>query len=275
MHSFQNPLISIITVCYNSEKTIEKTLNSVLNQTYENYQYIVVDGKSTDKTLEIIDKYRTLFKEKLLVISEKDTGIYNAINKGIRKSKGKIIGILNSDDYYSIDTLEIVANKYEKEKYPFLIIFGNMMRVSSSGKEIYTYHFTEKQIKQKQCFGHPSMFAARAVYDRIGLYDETYKLAADGEWQYRAYEDNIIRYLLCSEIFNHMCEGGASDNRKYRWKWFHERVRMKKIYKKESILKIYWQEFKSVIRTDIKAIIPRNFEKYFYKIKYNGIKKYE
>lgn len=267
---FINPLISIITVCFNSEKTIKKTLDSVLRQTYQNYEYIIIDGKSTDDTMKIVESYLPLFDGKLRYISEKDTGIYNAMNKGINLCKGKVIGILNSDDYYSINTLQLVAEKYQKEKYPFIIINGDMERVDKNDNVIFRYSFSKKLIENKTCFGHPSMFAAKAVYDRIGTYDETYKLAADGEWQYRAHDDSKIKYVLVPEVFNHMREGGASDAFKYRWAWFKERSRMKIEHNKASRLVIYWQEFKSVIRTDIKNMLPASLQTKMYEMRYKN-----
>ncbi len=268
MNPYKDPLISVITVCYNSAKTIEATLQSVLAQTYENYEYLIIDGKSTDNTLEIIERYRGAFGDRLRVVSEKDTGIYNAMNKGIRLAKGAMIGIINSDDYYAPDTLSMVAQRYEQEQYPLLVVNGDMVRVSETGETIYVYHFHERQVDAKSCFGHPSMFAAKAVYDKIGLYDESYKLAADGDWQYRAHEDPEVRYVLTHQVFNHMREGGASDNPKYRWKWFRERSRMKKEHNRGPLWKIYWQEFKSVIRTDIKAIMPDNMKSALYRMRY-------
>ena len=100
--------ISIITVCYNSEKNIKDTLESVLKQTYKNYEYILVDGKSQDNTLKIIKKYEKKFKGKLKYISENDKGIYDAMNKGIKLSTGDIVGLINSDD--------ILANSFVFEK---------------------------------------------------------------------------------------------------------------------------------------------------------------
>lgn len=267
---YENPLISIVTVCYNSEKTIEKTLQSVLCQTYCNYEYIIIDGKSTDRTVEIIESYIEKFDGRLKYISEKDTGIYNAMNKGIKRCNGVLIGILNSDDYYGNDTLELVAKKYAEEEYRLIIINGDMERVDENDNVVFRYRFSEEQVKSKTCFGHPSMFAAKAVYDKIGLYDETYKLAADGEWQYRAHETPEVKYVLVHEVFNHMREGGASDNFKYRWKWFKERARMQIEHHRGTKIVIYWRELKKVIRTDIKSIMPKAMMRKAYRIRYKN-----
>ena len=104
-----NMKISIITVCYNSEKTIKNTIDSVLSQTYKNYEYIIIDGKSTDNTVNLIKKYQKKFDNKLKYISEKDNGIYDAMNKGVLRAIGGIIGIVNSDDWLEPKALDIVA----------------------------------------------------------------------------------------------------------------------------------------------------------------------
>lgn len=262
------PKISVVTVCFNSGKTIENTIKSMLAQTYNNFEYWIIDGTSKDNTIQIIQRYESLFCGKLRYISERDSGIYNAINKGIRLCTGDMVGILNSDDYYSPDTLEIVAGKYVELGMETFILIGNMMRVSQSGEPIYTYRFKQSQVESKSCFGHPSMFAAKKVYDLIGLYDESFKLAADGEWQYRALENEHVSCVLCSSVFNHMREGGASDNYKNRWKWFRERVRMKQMHGRGSDFTIYLQEFFSLIRTDIKTILPSKLSACIYKIRY-------
>ena len=115
------PLISIITVCLNSEYTIEKTIQSVLKQNYDNIEYIVIDGNSNDRTLEIIKKYEGSID---LWISEKDGGIFNAINKGIKVCSGDIIGILNSDDLLTEDALSLVKKYFENDKIDF--VFGSV-----------------------------------------------------------------------------------------------------------------------------------------------------
>ena len=109
----QKTLVSIITVCWNSEKYIRDTIESVLNQTYKNIQYIIIDGKSTDKTLSIIDEYKERFGDRLTLVSEKDSGIYNAMNKGLALVKGELVGIINSDDYYELDAVEKMVEQYK------------------------------------------------------------------------------------------------------------------------------------------------------------------
>ena len=266
----KRPLISIVTACLNSEKTIRTTIESVLNQTYDNYEYVIKDGGSKDSTLDIAREYEEAFGGRLRIVQQKDKCMYEAMNQGIQMTTGDIVGIINSDDYYSPDTLARVATLYEEADTELLVVIGDMERVSEEGKLIYRYHFTQKMVDAKSCFGHPSMFAARAVYDKIGLYDTTYKLAADGDWQYRAMEDDEVKVVLCPEVFNHMREGGASDNPKYRWLWFKERSRMQLEHKRGSKWKIYWKEFKKVIKTDIKAMIPERFKEQSYKMRYRG-----
>ena len=110
-------LTSIITVCYNSEKTIKRTMDSVLAQTVAPYEYIIIDGKSTDGTLNIIEEYRPLFSAKgikLVLTSEEDEGIYDAMNKGIDKAEGDIVGIINSDDYYEPEAVEVMEDTFKK-----------------------------------------------------------------------------------------------------------------------------------------------------------------
>lgn len=266
----QYPLISIVTVCLNSGKTIRTTIESVLNQTYQNYEYIIKDGGSKDNTLEIAKEYEDIFAGRLHIIQQKDKCMYEAMNQGIGVCSGELIGIINSDDYYSPDTLEKVAKVYENSETELLVVIGDMERVSNEGELIYRYRFTQDMVDRKSCFGHPSMFAAKAVYDRIGLYDTSYSLAADGDWQYRAMEDDEVQVVLIPSVFNHMREGGASDNPKYRWKWFRERSRMQIEHHRGSKMTIYFKELKKVIKTDIKSILPKAIMKKAYGIRYSS-----
>ena len=105
---------SIITPCYNSEKTIKRTIESVVNQSYKNIEYILIDGGSKDKTVEIIQEYQSKYPKLIKYISEKDSGIYDAMNKGIKLATGDIVGIVNSDDYYELDALKNIYNNKRK-----------------------------------------------------------------------------------------------------------------------------------------------------------------
>ena len=172
------PLISVITVSYNSEKTIENTIKSVLNQTYDNIEYIVIDGNSQDSTLKIIKKYDTSID---LWISESDSGIYNAINKGLKMSSGDIIGILNSDDTYTKDALSLVKKYFEKFDGVDLV-FGSIV------KERLFSGFKKEKIRWKFNIypGHSSgFFISKNAQLKAGLYDEKFELHADYDLIYR------------------------------------------------------------------------------------------
>lgn len=264
----KEPLVTVITVSYNSERTIERTIKSVLNQSYKNYEYWIIDGASSDNTIKIVEKYSKRFKGRLHFISEPDNGMYCAMNKGIKNSRGEIIGILNSDDYYDKDCLKNVVAKYIDENYPLLVINGNMVRVQRNGKEIFRYKYSMANIENKTCFGHPAMFATRKTYEKIGLYDEKYKLCADGDWQYRVYETPAIHYVLVGKVFTYMSAGGASDQFKTRWKWFKERVEMKKQHAISSNFKIYFGELVAVLKADIKCLLPISAQNLIYKMIY-------
>ena len=109
------PFVTIVTVCYNSESTIRKTIESVLRQTYTNIEYVVIDGNSQDKTLDIIREYQECFKGRMKLVSEPDEGIYDAMNKGIRLAEGELIGILNSDDHYEENAVEEIVKAWDRK----------------------------------------------------------------------------------------------------------------------------------------------------------------
>ena len=136
--------ISIITVCYNSEKTLQRTINSIKNQNLKNLEYIFIDGCSEDKTLEIINKNKVELENqgiKVIIISEPDSGLYNAMNKGIRLAKGEVISILNSDDYYLDGTLKIVENEILDTD----ILIGDMCVFTKEKQKKSKIKFTIKQ----------------------------------------------------------------------------------------------------------------------------------
>jgi glycosyltransferase involved in cell wall biosynthesis len=183
-----NPLVSIITVVYNGEKHIEQTINSVLNQTYSNIEYIIVDGDSKDNTLNIIKKYEDKIAH---FISEKDSGIYNAMNKGLALAKGEIIGILNADDYYFENTLQQVVDIFSISQSD--IVYGNMVKLRTIQNKDYLKEVAPNisLMERTMPIFHPATFVKKSVYEKIGNFNEKYKLSADYDFIYRAYKNNI------------------------------------------------------------------------------------
>lgn len=202
------PLFSIITVCYNSALTIEKTLQSVLNQTCTDYEYIIVDGKSTDETLNIVKQYEPLFEGKMEIISEPDQGIYDAMNKGIECAKGKLIGLVNSDDYYEPDTLENVKKAYLPVAVPKCILFG-LVRGFHNGKEkiIYLKH---PDFIEDDMIAHPACFVSEEVYREYGGYSLEYKYSSDYEFMLRIREDKDIKYIEVLNVLSNFSLDGIS-----------------------------------------------------------------
>jgi glycosyltransferase involved in cell wall biosynthesis len=209
------PLISIITVCFNSERTIKKTIESVLYQEYNFFEYIIVDGNSSDSTLQIINEFN--LDKRISIISEPDKGIYDAINKGINKANGEIIAILNSDDFYYDQSIlsKIVAGFSEETD----LVYSDICFINK--KQKISRYFSSKYFnKYFFYFGmmppHPSIFVRRKLYENFGLYKTTYRIAADFEFFLRVFlnSDNYAKYLpMLSVIMN---EGGASNGTLYR-----------------------------------------------------------
>lgn len=222
--------VSIITVCYNSEKTIEKTIKSILSQSYKNYEYIIIDGSSTDKTLEIIKNYEKYFTRNFMYISEKDQGIYDAMNKGIKKASGDIIAILNSDDYYLPDTLKEVVKEFENSKEK--IVSGKVELVDKNEKIVkilknnYSYL---KNIKKRMVINHPATFVKKEVYEKEGIFDINYKIAGDYEFLSRVIVAGYkIKFL--DKVLVKMLNEGISNNTKFYDKLYFENKNIRKKY---------------------------------------------
>lgn len=171
-------MVSIITPCLNSEKTIRQTVESVLQQTYEDIEYIIIDGKSSDRTLEIICEYVSSFQGRMQYISEQDNGIYDAMNKGIAQATGDIIGIINSDDWYERDAVEEIVKCFMNTDAE--VVYGEEWILNENRqREYHTYHMGFPP--------HPGMFVRREAYQKYGMYDLKYQIASD--W------DLILRFM--------------------------------------------------------------------------------
>jgi len=197
------PLITVVTVVRNGENTLEETILSVINQTYQNFEYIIVDGASTDGTLDIIKKYEDRID---YWISEPDKGIYDAMNKGIDLATGEYIALLNSDDWYEIDTFEVIAKKIKEVKAD---IYYGMIRVidRQSKISIFVYGY-DISIISKNMITHPTCFISREIYSKF-KYDINYKSASDYDLIIRVYKDNVVFYFI-EKIMTNFRTGGIS-----------------------------------------------------------------
>lgn len=210
---------SIITIAYNSEKTIERTIKSIISQTYSEYEYIIIDGASKDNTIDIVKHYEPLFDGKMRWVSEPDNGIYNAMNKGIVMAKGDIIGIVNSDDWLDINCLETVKKCTEANNVSFqsaFIVTGQMLFHYDNGTSVVmkTNRQSYERYSRNYRMGlnHPATFVSRKVYEDIGFFDENFKLYADADLMIRCYKAGVPVYFV-EDVLSNMADGGASNVR--------------------------------------------------------------
>ena len=207
--------ISLITITYNSGKTLSTTLESVLNQTYSNVEYILVDGASKDNTIFIIKQYELLFKEGMKWISEPDQGLYDAMDKGIRMATGDIVGILNSDDFFtSNNILQKVVDAFQQDK-SLDAVYGDVHFVHPNNLNKCVRYYSSKIFKRdlmKMGFmpAHPSFYIRKECFDKYGSYRTDYKIAADFEFLLRViYKAKIKTKYLPIDMVT-MRTGGAS-----------------------------------------------------------------
>jgi glycosyltransferase involved in cell wall biosynthesis len=203
--------ISIITVCYNSEKYIECAIQSLLKQSYSNIEYIIVDGGSNDRTLQIIDNYSDNITH---FISDPDKGIYDAMNKGIAKASGDIIGFLNSDDFYAFpDAISEIISCFNDKRVD--CIFGNINYVNADNIEKIVRNwksgiFLKGSFKRGWHPAHPAFFVKKDVYDEFGGFDLSFKLAADFDLMLRFMEKGQITNYYYDKAIIHMRLGGTT-----------------------------------------------------------------
>lgn len=209
--------ISIITATYNSATTIRDAFDSLLRQSHYDYEYIVVDGGSTDGTVEIIKEYTPLFGDRLKWTSKKDRGLYDAMNKGMRMASGDIIGFLNSDDFYtSTDILTTISEHFDANK-DIDAIYGDVHFINSNNPTRCVRYYSSKIFRPwLMRFGympaHPSFYARKSVYDRYGGYSLDYKLASDYEIMVRFFCKHNIKADYIEKDFVTMRLGGISNH---------------------------------------------------------------
>ncbi len=208
------PLVTVITTVRNGAATIERTIQSVLTQTYGNIQYIVIDAESSDGTLELIKKYEN---EIDYLVSERDFGIYDGFNKGISQALGLYVGILNADDYLTPNAIEQLVGNIPagQDEASLPIIHGNMKLVMASGMLIAEYRHKASAMDQRFAampVNHPATFVPLSIYKKIGFFDKSFRIAGDYDFILRA-ADQGVSFIHVDESWVAMQVGGASSLR--------------------------------------------------------------
>ena len=220
--------ISIITISFNAKATIEKTLQSVANQSYKNIEHIIVDGGSRDTTLQICNSFSHISK----ILSEPDKGVYDAFNKGLKLAAGDVIGFLNSDDtFYNENSIQSIVDAFSNNETD--IVYGNLDYVNEEGKVIRNWiskPYEKGLVKKAWMPAHPSFYCKKEVYDRLGGYNDSFKIAGDFELCLRFLEINQVPSFYLNKKVVKMLVGGISNSGlKSKWTIFKEELRAFKI----------------------------------------------
>lgn len=211
--STPTPYLTLITVCWNAAETISDTLKSVDAQTYRNFEHLVIDGASTDGTQALVEAMAASNRR---MVSERDKGIYDAMNKGITLAKGEVIGLLNADDVFEDEhVLERVARAFEDPGVD--CCFGDLVYVDRQHPERVTRYWRSSEFKPHSFRHgwfppHPTLYLRRRVYEKVGLFDLGYRHAADVEFMMRVFEVARSRSIRIPEVLVRMKSGGASNN---------------------------------------------------------------
>lgn len=229
--------ISIITVCYNSANTIEKTILSVASQTYNDIEYIIVDGSSSDGTVDIVNNNSEVVT---IFISEPDNGLYDAMNKGIAMATGDLVGILNSDDTFKSNTvLEELAQFHTSNDLDASV--GNIIQHNYKN-EIIRLYSSKNWKPEKLSFGfmppHPSIFFKRDLFDKYGLYNLSFKIGADYELITRFFLKNGISWEYSGITTTSMLVGGVSSSGYSSYKLITKEI--KKALKMNGVIFFSW-----------------------------------
>lgn len=242
------PLISIITVCYNSAETVARTVESVLHQTYEKIEYLVIDGDSSDQTVDIVKGYEKAFEEKgytLQIISEPDKGIYDAMNKGVRLAKGEIIGIINSDDWYEKQAVERMVDTYLET--PFDMFYADVRIVG--GKHDIIKRSRLRKLVVSRDWNHPTTFITKKVYNRY-----QYKLESlhdDWDLVLRIRKADL-KIVILNEVLANFQIGGISNDKTLKKCIARGKARYK-IYRNNGYSRWYW--FECVLIEAVKFVL--------------------
>lgn len=222
------PLFSIATPCFNSVKTIERTIKSILTQEFKDYEYIIVDGGSTDGTLDIIQKYEPMFEGRMKWKSEPDKGIYDAFNKGCQRAIGRFVWIVNSDDWMEDGALQKIANIDLNDNQ---IVIGGLNWIDERGEVSRTSIFNKRKIdyayKTNRMIPHPATIVPKHIYEKYGYYNIKFKIAGDLDWFHRIYPKSDVKFTVINSPLNNMTIGGVSTSSNFK-----KEIRERKIFLK-------------------------------------------
>ena len=243
------PLITVVTVVYNGEQFLEETILSVINQSYDNVEYIIIDGGSTDGTLDIIREYEHAID---YWVSEKDKGIYDAMNKGVEKATGYYIGLINADDWYELDTVQSIVNQINnKNSIDVFYADMNIVDIDTKAKKLLIGDI--ERLNKNMSLNHPTCFLKRELY-KEKTFDSRYKIAADYDLMLY-FKFNKKSFFHINKIFANMRSGGVSCNNN---KTVEERFLIHKKYYSKIYAYVFLWEFKVkvFIRDFLGVLLP-------------------
>lgn len=235
-----NLRFTVVTVVFNGQNTLGKTMESVLNQTYLPYEYLIFDGCSTDRSVEIARKYADAFEARGVrfhVVSEKDTGIYNAMNKGIKAATGDFISFLNAGDWYEADALQNISEFYAEKS--FELVYGGVHYIHPNGVVKNKMSKVDHFPISSRNWNHPSMFLKREVYQKYG-FDEQFRAYGDFDLYLKLRRDKVSTRVIDKVITNFVADG-VSTNTTLK-KVFGRADEKYRAYRHNGYSPIYWIE---------------------------------
>jgi len=260
------PRISVITIVLNGAATIERTIQSVLSQPYSNFEYIIIDGGSTDGTIDILKRFNSQID---LWVSKKDTGISDAFNRGIRLSAGEWIGFINADDWYSDNAFAEVG-----ENNSNCDIFYGLVQYWDGDKKREIFDADHTYLQREMTINHPACFFKRSIFNEIGNFNQEYKLAMDYEFLLRCLNHSLI-FKKYNSVLANMSYGGVSDNSYHSYR----EVRRAKLESGMSPMNTHLYYYFQLLRKGLRnllyylklSIIVDAYRKYFAIIKKNRV----